>query len=125
VSTTADGEGYERSDAKLRPLILFGVLLAFLIGGALAVSAWFDHRLSDEFTRGERDPLSALRPPPPGPQLQAVPVAELRALHAREEHLLHSTEWVDPVNGVVRIPIDDALELVLREGLPARKEGER
>jgi hypothetical protein len=125
VSQSSGSAGYEQRDAQLRPLLFFGVVLALLVVGALAVSALLDRNLTEEFTQGERDPLSALRTPPPGPSLQPVPAAELRALHAREEHLLHATEWVDPVNGVVRIPVDDAIELVLREGLPVREGGAR
>lgn len=124
MSETSGNAGYEQRDAELRPLAFFGAVLVVLVAGALAVSALLDRRLTEEFSQGERDPLSALRTPPPGPSLQPLPAAELRALHAREEHLLHATEWVDPVNGVVRIPISEAIELVLREGMPAR-EGSR
>ena len=41
----------------------------------------------------------------------------LEHLRAREDQLLHTYEWVDPNAGIVRIPIDRAMELISAEGI--------
>ncbi len=114
-------DGYERSDARPRSLVVFGLSLAVLIGLSLAVSGWIDRRTTARIRAHDRPaPLSELRAPPSGPALETLTTAELEAVRAREEELLTSSAWIDPVNGIVRIPIERALEIVAREGLPAQ-----
>jgi hypothetical protein len=118
--------GYERSDASPRALVLAGLVLALIIAGSLAASAWISQETQDELQAEEStSPVRALRNPPQGPELQAVPARELELLRAREEQLLTGTEWIDPVNGVVRIPVERALELSLQEGFPVRAEAKK
>ncbi|MDE3156018.1 MAG: hypothetical protein KGN76_12995 [Acidobacteriota bacterium] len=57
---------------------------------------------------------------PVGPGVQANPPADLAALHAEENAILDSYAWVDRENGVVRIPIARAMELLVKQGLPVR-----
>jgi hypothetical protein len=115
---------YEYSDARTRPLVLFGFVLALLLIGSLAVSAWLDQRFTARIQAADvASPVRDLRRGPEGPALQAVPARELAAQRAREQRLLTATEWVDPVNRIVRIPVDRALELCLAEGFPARAAG--
>ncbi len=39
-------------------------------------------------------------------------------MHAKEDLLLENYSWVDESKGVVRIPIERAMELVAERGLP-------
>ena len=59
---------------------------------------------------------------PPEPRLQTNPREDLRELRAGEDELLTTYGWVDRNAGVVRIPIDEAMKLVIQRGLPARSE---
>lgn len=59
---------------------------------------------------------------PPRPRLQVYPTIELEQLHSREDKVLSTYGWVDKSAGIVRIPIDKAMELQLQRGFPARKE---
>jgi hypothetical protein len=54
----------------------------------------------------------------PAPREQISPRLDLLSLRAQEEAELNSYGWIDPKAGVVRIPIDRALELVSQRGLP-------
>ena len=115
--------GYERSDADPRKLILAGFVLALLLAASLAVSAWLSQTTEAEILGGETtSPVRGLRTAPAGPELQAIPSRELALVRAREERLLTGTEWIDSVNGVVRIPIERAIELSLKEGFPTKAE---
>jgi len=54
----------------------------------------------------------------PVPREQISPRLDLQALRAQEEAELSSYGWIDRKAGVVRIPIERALELVSQRGLP-------
>ena len=36
--------------------------------------------------------------------------------------MLDGYRWVDRNNGIVRIPVDDAMKLTLQRGLPSRRQ---
>jgi len=118
---------YERSDAKTGPLWVGGIVLALLI----AVSMWASLRIDQGLTEGitathTANPVSDLRQAPETPLLQAVPAAELERHRRAEEAALHApASWIDPVNGIVRLPIEEAMQKVLAEGLPVRTEEQR
>ena len=46
----------------------------------------------------------------------AVAPQELSQLRAQQEELLHSYKFLDPQKGVVAIPVDLAMQLVVRDG---------
>lgn len=59
---------------------------------------------------------------PPAPRIEEHPANDLDALHRREEHILSTYGWTDKKAGIVRIPIDRAMELQLERGFPVRRE---
>jgi hypothetical protein len=61
---------------------------------------------------------------PPEPRLQISPQQDMRQMRAAEMAALHSYGWVDRQAGIVRIPIERAIELLAERGLPARREGQ-
>ena len=58
----------------------------------------------------------------PQPQLQKTPIPDLKAIRAEEDKLLNGYAWVDQPKGVVRIPVDRAIEVLAQRGLPTRSE---
>jgi hypothetical protein len=58
----------------------------------------------------------------PQPQLQKTPIPDLKAIRAEEDKLLKGYAWVDQPKGVVRIPVDRAIEVLAQRGLPVRSE---
>ena len=58
----------------------------------------------------------------PQPQLQKTPIPDLKAIRAEEDKLLKGYAWVDQPKGVVRIPVDRAIEVLAQRGLPTRSE---
>lgn len=55
---------------------------------------------------------------PPGPQLQPSPEVDMAALLAAEDRELASYGWIDRERGIVRVPIDRAIDDLVAEGLP-------
>lgn len=54
------------------------------------------------------------------PPLRINPLADLQTLRAEEMEILSSYGWVDKDAGIVRIPIEQAMDLLLEQGLPVR-----
>jgi hypothetical protein len=117
--------GHEAGDVRVRPLLVSLALLAAGCTGALLLMRWtFD--LFEAAARAKDrpgHPLAEEHQRPPGPRLQADPQAENAAWEAQQREALTSYGWLDRDGGLVRLPVERALELVLQEGLPARKEG--
>ena len=56
----------------------------------------------------------------PLPHEQVSPRMDLQAFRAQEEAELNSYGWIDRKAGIVRIPIDQAIALISRQGLAVR-----
>jgi hypothetical protein len=62
--------------------------------------------------------LSLPLPVYPAPRLQPNPPEDLKKFRASELSILESTGWVDKTDGVIHIPIGEAMRLVAHEGVP-------
>ena len=56
---------------------------------------------------------------PPEPRVEERPWQQLINVRAREEHVLSSYAWVDQKEGTVRIPISQAIDELVKKGLPS------
>jgi hypothetical protein len=59
----------------------------------------------------------------PAPQLETDERTQLNGVRLDEEQTLHSYGWVDEKGGVVRIPIERAMDLIAARGLPVLPQG--
>lgn len=59
---------------------------------------------------------------PPAPQLEETPILDLQRERAAEDRILNNYAWIDREKGIVRIPIDKAIDLLAAKGLPARTD---
>ncbi|HVB37970.1 MAG TPA: hypothetical protein VND92_05500 [Vicinamibacterales bacterium] len=135
---------HEQSDVSFRPVIIGGALLALmcLICFVVVIGvfhlftgagfAWLPgtetanldvapmEQLHTESAETPRTYPLAQPQEPFGPGVQVNPPADLAALLAEEDAILNTYAWVDRENGVVRIPIARAMELLVKQGLPTR-----
>jgi hypothetical protein len=125
---TPDGESggrsperYERTDASVSGLLKFAVGLAILIVIALFAMKWTFYLFTKVEPLGPpASPFENSRVLPPSPKLQVQPHLELKDYCESQLQQLNSYGWVDQNNGVVRIPMERAMSLVLQRGLPTR-----
>jgi hypothetical protein len=123
-SPQTGARGYESRDANV-PWILgivaflfcSGIVIHLVLAGVLnhlnktppAVDAWR---------------LVELPPRQPQrtsfPRLQVSSRMDLAEFHAREDEDLTNYGWINRTSGVVRVPVERAIELVLQKGLPVR-----
>lgn len=118
------GGGHETRDVSARPVVLAGVGLLVLLLATSAGAWWLlAHYQAREARRSP--PASPLareygRAEPPAPRLQTDPLADLRALRAEEDARLFGYGWVDRDAGIVRIPIERAIDLLAERAAAAR-----
>jgi hypothetical protein len=127
-SETQQRYAHERRDLNVRFVALCGLGLAVLLVGGLLVVRWlldlFDMPPTGHVLR-QMAPIAAAPPPPPPPRLQTSPTREMREMLRAESERLQSYAWVDRPAGIARLPIDQAMALVVQQGLPAWPEEPR
>jgi hypothetical protein len=117
------GQRHEDYDIQLGPVLISGLVLVTITALVLVLMGWLFNAFSTRQAAHDLppSPLAQTRPAlPPEPRLQVAPPQELQQLRAAEEAVLQSYGWVDQAAGVVRLPIERTMELVLERGLPVR-----
>jgi hypothetical protein len=121
ISEEARRRRHEVSDLPVKPFLFFiglfaattaivVVLVGLFIGG---IGSWFS--TSEKTGRGLPQPMSF-----PEPRLQLSPSSEMHEYTARITRELNNYGWVDRKAGVVRLPIERAMELLVQRGVPVR-----
>lgn len=113
---------YERRDFNTR-IIGYAALGLVIVCIATSVVIFLFEKGLDRFYgyRGKATWTSSPEMDVPAPRLQANPARELEEMRAQEDALLHSYGWVDREHGVIRVPIEKAMQMTLERGLPTRK----
>lgn len=103
------GQGYETRDANPRALMIFGAVLVVSLVvvqlGLLGVYRVFEHE----------------RKPEPETNAPVNLYQQLQTLRQNEDDTLTSYDWIDRKAGIIRIPIDRAMDLVAERGVPKGK----
>lgn len=114
-------EGYEHRDANIRTLLQFAFWLAVLIVVILFAMRWTFGFLSVKEPLGPPPtPFENARVLPPQPRLQVEPHQDLKTYCDQQLSNLNGYGWVDQQNGMVHIPIEEAMDKLARQGLPTR-----
>src|SRR5437016_1376916 len=104
----------ERRDADVFSIFWIAALL--IIAGVVTVllTAGVFHFFLARRNAADRPPsqLAEQRADFPAPRLQVAPPEDLQKMLAREKEELNSYGWMDREHGVVRLPIQRAMELL-------------
>lgn len=114
--------GHELSDLSAKNISLFAVGLAVLIIAALLVCYGLITWLVQRQARRAEAPSPLVIAPEPalGPRLATDPGRALKTLRQQEQSRLKSYGWIDQEQGIVHIPIERAMDMLVAKGLPAR-----
>jgi hypothetical protein len=114
-------DGHQTSEINLRVvtwtaigLVISAIVVCLTVGGLFSL---FKRQYASD------SPPSRITTPgrlPPAPRLQSNPTSDLQQLLEAGNAKLNSYGWIDKSAGVIRIPIDRAMELLAQRGLPAR-----
>jgi hypothetical protein len=111
---------HELRDVTFRPIVGFCIGLFLLVALCFWVTrAMFNYFAAREGKSASIPSLIKEKPQlPPEPRLQVLSAQDRAQVRAAEESVLHSYGWVNPSSGIVRIPIERAMQLVVERGLP-------
>lgn len=104
---------YERSDVGLRLVGWLAEGLATFVVITPLVLPWLFPQSTRHITPAGRPAMRSNAPP-----LEVTPRATLQATRQGEAQIERSYGWADRSRGQVRIPIDRAVDILLRKGLP-------
>jgi hypothetical protein len=121
---TPPGSTYEHTDANVWVIVRFLFWLAISaviihVGLGLLYALLIERA---EETGEARYPLVATQEErlPPTPRLQQFPAKEVYEFRVGEEAFLEGYGWMNKEAGIVHIPIEDAMRLMVERGLPSR-----
>jgi len=126
--TSTPGVDYEQTDVSINWLMFSIIALFVALIVSMVLATWFLGGLQDYRTATEPTPLPLieLRPTPPAPRLQPNPIdrksgeTDLVEMLEREDEILTGYGWVNEEAGTVRIPIDQAIDILSEQEEPAR-----
>jgi hypothetical protein len=122
-----NAKGYEQRDVRAKWI---GGVVVFLVIGAFAIHFILHFQLrflakspptQDVWSNSNR--VSRPEFPANTPRLQLSAPADLAAFRSREDAELNSYGWVSKTQGIVRIPIQEAMNLIIEKKLLPAREG--
>ncbi|MFZ3340098.1 MAG: hypothetical protein WA609_05260 [Terriglobales bacterium] len=126
---------FEHEDLSPRAIIYF--LLALIVSlGVLYVIVFEMYRVLDSYNHANQATMSPMVAPEadtrtvtdadtkafPEPRLEKSERTELRDFIENQDRTLATYNWVDKDKGIVQIPIDRAMDLIVQRGLPVRSQ---
>jgi hypothetical protein len=114
---------YETEDFSPRGIRWFTAGLAVLAVTVLVSMGWLLWALSDGRPPGQGLVTPTVPAPnmSPAPDLQVASSRDYEEMRAAEEAQLHSYGWINRDAGIAAIPIERAMELLVKRGLPVQK----
>jgi hypothetical protein len=117
---------HEPTDANVRAITKWGIGLGIFIVAATFL-VWFVFDVLVGWAGRQGLPASPLvnaqvEPQPPEPRLQASPRLDVLEMRDRENTLADTLAWTDPERGTARVPVDEAMRLMLKKGFPMRPQ---
>ena len=118
VHQSPNGAGHEQSEVSVRLIVVslafLAVTTAIVFVLVIGIFRYFYDTNSTEETIKLTIPVI-----PPQPRIEVAPYEQLQQLRVQEDHILSTYAWVDKQAGVVRVPIDKAIDLLAAKGLPS------
>jgi hypothetical protein len=113
---------HETSDISFRTIRL-SVIVFIVAAVIIHLGVWWlfqQFRNVDQRRDVRRTLVEAPSPVPPPPRLQINPERDWQSFRQAEQQILDSYEWVSRDEGMVRIPIQRAMDLLVERGVPVR-----
>ncbi len=116
IHHSPNGAGHEQQEVSVRLIVVslagLAVLTFFVFILVVGIFRYFYD--TDKTAESRRQGVI-----PPEPRIEVAPYEQIQQLRAHEDHVLNSYAWVDQQAGIVRVPIDRAIDLLAAKGLPS------
>jgi hypothetical protein len=121
-NTSATTPGYETHDADAGGVFKFLVALGIvLVVTGLVCWGLFRYFSAHDANQSASDsPFADTRQLPLGPQLQVNPREDWLKFREEQEKSLETYAWENRTAGTVRVPIEEAMELLVKKGVPVQ-----
>jgi hypothetical protein len=116
--------GHEPLEVSPRGLVIAGLAILLLVAVALVLMYGLFVGLERRHRPLAEQPPTDLQPQPGPPHVAPNQAEQLRQNRERWQAVLNSYQWVDQEQGIARIPIQRAIELVAEQGLSAPSNSE-
>lgn len=116
--------GHEPSEVGIGRIFVFGAALISLTAVAMLLLAGLMRGFSAEEKKDGTTTADLVKEEPgdfPAPRLQRNTTYDMVEFRKQEEAALSSYGWEDAKAGIARIPIDRAMDLLIKNGLPKPK----
>lgn len=119
--------GHETSDVNVRSVFVNGLMVSVGLMVVGMLFAWAAYAVFKATSPVPNDPPRTFVAPdsttlPPLPRLQEDPRVVLKPFLRNQDSILASYGWVNKDSGIVRIPIERAMELVVERGLSVQNK---
>jgi len=114
--------GYESSDANAGGVFNFLVALGIVLV-VTGLVCWGLFRFFSAHAANQaasESPFAETRQLPLGPQLQVNPREDWLKFREEQEKSLETYAWENRTAGTVRVPIEEAMELLVKKGVPVQ-----
>jgi hypothetical protein len=119
----AHAYAHEGTDTSVHNVaVLASAFVGLLIFGLIVGYGAFRFLNAPETVSAPPSLIETGRTLPPTPRLQVNAPRDLADYLKQQQQTLDTYGWVDQKAGVVRVPIDRAMDLLLEKGLPVRAE---
>lgn len=128
---------FEKTDIAARPIVMSVIALAAFALVFTGIAHLYFHYLAagydkvataetwhiGDFGRAAQTAAGEAAATVPQPRLQVDPKSDLMVLRESEAKSLGSWGWVDKQEGIAKVPIEKAKQMLLAKGLPTRPDG--
>jgi hypothetical protein len=118
--------GFELSDMSARAVATLGVGLMATLAVIVLAASWIQLGLAGAPAQVGAIVSEAAAPTdvsPGEPRLEAVSGETLARVRASERERLNTYAWISRKDGIARVPIDVAMDLIVQRGLPTDPTG--
>jgi hypothetical protein len=121
-NTSSNSPGYETRDANVGGVYNFLIALGIILVLTGLVSwGMFHYFTAHDVDQPATDsPFADTRQLPLGPQLQVNPRADWLKFREQQEKSLDQLDWENRATGTARVPIEDAMQLLVKKGVPVQ-----
>jgi hypothetical protein len=121
-SSSSPSPGYETRDANVGGVFNFLVALGIVLAvSCLACWGLFRYFSAHDVNQAASDsPFADTRQLPLGPELQVNPREDWLGFRQEQEQALETYAWENRSAGTVRVPIEVAMDLLVKKGVPVQ-----
>ncbi len=118
------GPRVEERDINVQRIFLYSAILGGVVVAVMIGMGFLFQVFGKMDVVESPQPQVITREQVKAPRLQIHEAMDLASRVQKDRQELNSYGWVDRNSGIVRIPIDRAIDLTLQRGLPARQQNQ-